>query len=136
MADGIQSLWILYILIVAILVAGLVSGWGAGVQWSAGIFLALFVGALVIFLLSIGIDMDSLDSRDKSALGLLLVIAYIFPILAALWVVFELLYPRVKRSIVQTCDEDGENCQITEEKLEVGDTKVKSFRRSRRLASK
>jgi len=134
MADGIQSLWILYILIVAIITAALVSGWGAGMRWSTGLFLALFVGAIVIFLLSIGINMEELDKKDSDALGLLLVIAYVLPMLAALWVVFEVTYPSVKYTVSEECDEDGTNCQITKEKLEVGGTKVKSFRRSKRIS--
>ena len=135
MADGVQSLWILYILIVAILTAALVSGWGVSMKWSCGLFLALFVGAIIIFLLSTGINTEELDDRDKNALGLLLVIAYILPIIAALWVVFEVSYPRVKYTASEECDEDGKNCRITKEKLEIGDTKVKSYRRSKRLAS-
>lgn len=134
MADGVQSLWILYILIIALLTAAFV--WGGDMKWSSGVFLALFLGAVVIFLLSIGIEMDSLDARDRNALGLLLVIAYVLPILAGLWVVFEVNYPRVKYSRKEECDSDGNNCQVTEEKLEVGDAKVKSYRRSRRSKSK
>lgn len=134
MADNIQSLWILYILIVAILTAAFVSSWGVGMAWSAGIFLALFIGAIIVFLLSAGINMDELDTSDKNTLGLLLVIAYVLPILAALWAVFESSFPRVKKSIVEECDQAGNNCQIVKEKTVVGDTKVKSYRRSKRLA--
>jgi len=134
MADGVQSLWILYILIVALLTAAFV--WGGDMKWSSGVFLALFVGAIVIFLLSIGINMDELDARDRNALGLLLVIAYVLPVLTALWVVFEVNYPRVKYKKVEECDSEGKNCEVTKEVLEVGDAKVKSYRRSKRRANK
>ncbi len=135
MADGVQSLWILYLLIVAILAGAFISKWGVGMSWSSGLFLALFVGAVVIFLLSTGIDMETLESSDRNTLGLLLVMAYILPMLTALWIVFEISYPRTKRSIVEECDSDGKNCQITKEKTIMGDTKIKSYRRSKRLGS-
>ena len=83
----IAQLWLVYILavlIVYLLIAntGLLPNLGQGVK----LFIALLVGALFVFLFSPSAILDS--PTDKTWFNILLLVAYIAPVVALLWLLW------------------------------------------------
>ncbi len=85
---GVALLWAIYIIVViAVWVVLWVPQLCIALDMVLSAFIALVVGAIVIFLLSPTVGMHTLDKAQSGWLSALFIIAYLLPILLLLWII-------------------------------------------------
>jgi hypothetical protein len=84
---NVATLWIIYVVVVIILWLILwLPCFRIELDPILAAFVALVVGALLVFVLSPMLDMTTLTAGNKSALSALFIVAYILPIILLIWV--------------------------------------------------
>lgn len=84
-----QTLQAVIVYLIVVIVVYLLLAWGARMlNAGAKLFFALFVGALVSFLLLPGLVTAPLTASDGTGLSLFLLIVYLAPLIVGAWLVF------------------------------------------------
>lgn len=86
-------LWIIYIAVVILsflLVGYLGAARSFGGKWWVNAFLALLLGAIVVYVLTPFVTLNT--QSDRTWLGVLLLVAYILPLVAALFMIWSMYW--------------------------------------------
>ena len=90
---NVAALWVIYIIVVIIvwLVLALPC-FGIMANSAVAAFFAFLIGAIVVAVLTATVNWSALTQTDKDWLYVLMFVAYIIPILIAIWIIFSCYY--------------------------------------------
>jgi len=152
---NIGTIWIVWIIVVIVIWAILYyPGFGVGLRGSGAFFFALIIGLIVVFALSLGFlnTWNEISTNDKQWLSLLWFVAYLLPLIVAIWIAVDCGYARRvnfgcnmwggrqgwgqeqgsmhhegENKLVMQCDPNTGACQPVMSRTHVGNTEVKTF---------
>lgn len=125
--------WVWAVYVVVVLILFLLLSWSQMSKVGRGIaaLIALVVGALVVFVASMSVPKD-LTKAEQNWLSLLMIIAYILPIFAIIYVAWSGEYRAISGDACATektviCDEATNKCSIVQESTTCGTKKTNTF---------
>lgn len=124
--------WAVYIIVVAIVFLLLAWSQMSKVGRGTAAFVALLVGAAVVFVASMSVERSTLNKTEQGWFSALMVIAYILPVFAIIYVAWSGEYRAMTRNECSTeksivCDTNTNICTTVQETRTCGAEKTNTF---------
>jgi len=118
---NVWTLWLIWIIVVIVVFIILIIPQLFGLNFAIALFIALLIGAIVVFVLAFGINLSTLSTSDRTWLAILLFVAYILPLLVALIVFIVWGYTMRSARCKKPCDP----CEIKDPCMDPCEKKAK-----------